>query len=683
VTRANEPEALELPGLVRDLVKEGARKAQATKARKAAEAEITDRLPVAHVLLDLPGAHLDRVFDYAVPVALAETAQPGVRIKAKFGSQDVDGYLLGRSDSSDHTGRLTPLRRVVGSEPVLTPAIAGLAEAVARRYAGTRTDLLRLAIPPRHAATERLSSPPAPAVAAGQLDPAAALNAWAGHEPAAAYLRHLASGGGPRGVWHAAPGTDWATLLAHAVALTRGSGRGAVICVPEHKDLARLAEALDAVLGPRQHVQLSADQGPAARYQSFLALRRGAVRVAIGTRAAIWAPVQDLGLVAVWDDGDALLAEPRTPYPHVREVARLRAEQESVAFLAGGFAPSAEDRVLVTSGWAHEIGPTRALSRSRLTVAVPGASDISLERDPLARATRLPKEAHDLIRQTVGAGSSVLVQVARRGYAAALACDTCRTPARCAACTGPLTQAGPTDPLTCGWCGTSVDAWQCPVCQGSGLRAPVVGEARTAEELGRAFPGVRVLSSSGARIVPSVAAGRAIVVATPGAEPVMAGGYGAVIVLDTWLALGWPGLRSDEEALRRFSNALALAGEGGRAMVIGDPAHPVVQALVRWDQPGYLDRELEDRAAAHLPPAARLATLTGTIGALDDALTVLALPPGAEVLGPVEEGEQWRAVVRAPASQGDALGLALAELARVRSARRLDPVRVQVDPLTL
>ncbi|WP_300677066.1 primosomal protein N' [Nocardioides sp.] len=677
----NEPEALELPGLVRDLVKEGARKAQATKARKAAEAEITDTLPIAHVLLDLPGAHLDKIFDYSVPVALAEAAQPGVRIKAKFGSQDVDGYLVARSDSSDHVGRLTPLRRVVGTEPVLSGPIAELVAAVARRYAGTRTDLLRLAIPPRHAATERLVSAPAPALPPS--DPAAALRAWAGHEPAPAYLRHLAGGGAPRAVWHAAPGTDWADLLAHAVALTRAAGKGAVVCVPEHKDLARLSAALDVVLGPRQHVQLSADQGPAARYGSFLALRRGAVQVAIGTRAAIWAPVTDLGLVAVWDDGDALLAEPRTPYPHVREVARLRAEIESAACLIGGFAPSAEARVLVGNGWAHEIAPTRTLARSRLTVTVPGASDISLERDPLARATRLPTEAHDLIRRTTAAGAGVLVQVARRGYAAALACDTCRTPARCQACTGPLTQGGPAEPLACGWCGRQVEAWQCPVCQGFGLRAPVVGEARTAEELGRAFPGVRVVSSSGGRILPEVAAGRTIVVATPGAEPVMAGGYGAVLLLDTWLALGWPGLRSDEEALRRFSNALALAGPGGHGMVIGEPAHPVVQALVRWDQPGYLDRELADRAAAHLPPAARLATLTGTIGAIDDALTVLALPAGAEVLGPVEEGEQWRAVVRAPATAGEELGRALSELARVRAVRRLDPVRIQLDPLTL
>ncbi|UDY25315.1 primosomal protein N' [Nocardioides sp. Kera G14] len=679
MTSSNEPGELELPGLVRDRAKEGARKAQATRARKQAEAEISPILPVAHVLLDLPGAHLDRVFDYAVPVSMAEAAEPGVRVKAKFGTQDADGFLIARSDRSEHTeagGRLAPLRRVVGTEPVLTEEIAALAAAVAEHYAGTRSDVLRLAIPPRHAATERLvSRPTAPPV----VDPQAALAAWAGHEPAGAFLRHLATGGGPRAVWHAAPGTDWATLIAHAVAAALSAGRGAVVCVPEHKDIAGLSAALDAVLGEGQHVVLTADQGPAPRYSAFLALRRGAVKVAIGTRAAIWAPVADLGIIAVWDEGDELLSEPRSPYPQVREVARLRAELAGAGFLVGGFARSAEAQALVQSGWAHDIAPTRALSRSRLTVSVPGASDISLDRDPLARATRLPTEAHDLIRSAAETGP-VLVQVPRRGYAAALACDSCRTPARCSVCTGPLHQSAPATPPACRWCGTVVDAWQCAHCGGHGLRAPVVGDARTAEELGRSFPGLRVVSSSGERILPTVSRGRTIVVATPGAEPAAEGGYAAVVLLDTWLALGWPGLRADEDVLRRYSNALGLAGPGGRGMVIGDPAHPVVQALVRWDQSGYVAREMAERASAHLPPAARLATITGDAGAVDDALTILALPPAGEVLGPVPDGEQWRAVVRTPVAEGAALAVALAELARVRAARRLDPVRIQLDP---
>ncbi len=142
-----------LPGL-RAAVDDARARAAATRARKAAEFEPAETDPVARVLVDIPLAHLDRTFDYAVPVAHAATAVPGARVKVRFAGQDVDGFVVARAASSDHTGRLQPLRRVVSPEPVLTPAIADLTAAVATRYAGARADVLRLAVPPRHAKVE-------------------------------------------------------------------------------------------------------------------------------------------------------------------------------------------------------------------------------------------------------------------------------------------------------------------------------------------------------------------------------------------------------------------------------------------------------------------------------------------------------------------------------------------------
>jgi len=689
---ASGPDAdqlLELPGFVRDRVAEGRAKARATKKRKAAEAEITDVDPVARVLLDLPLAHLDRPFDYAVPAAMAESACPGVRVKVRFAGQDVDGFVVARAAESDHAGKLVPLRRVVSPEPVLSPAIAALTATIAERYAGTRSDVLRLAVPARHATTERDASA-APSLPA-RWDALAAAEAWAGHEPGAAFLRHLREGRAPRTVWHAAAGTDWPALVAQAAAATLAGGRGSLLIVPDRKTVARLSAALAEVLGPDQHVALTADAGPAERYRAFLAVSRGAVKVVVGTRAAAFAPVHDLGLVALWDDGDDNHAEPRAPYPHVREVLLLRAEQELAAALIGGFARTVEADQLVRTGWVHPIAPTRALARERVSVAVTGATDFDLERDPLARVSRVPRDALATIKSALDQGP-VLVQTPRRGYAAALACDACRISARCPACTGPLQLTGPVTPPRCGWCGAHAEAWACPACGGRGLRAPIVGDARTAEELGRSFPGVRVVSSSGDRVLESVPGRPAIVVATPGGEPVAASGYAAVLLLDTWLLLGWPDLRTEEEALRRWSNAAGLVMPGGRVLVVGDPGHPAVQALVRWDQPGFAAREAEQRALAHLPPASRLAAITGEPGALADARTLLDLPEHAELLGPVPAGgaaaaddpdAEQRLVVRVPRGEGAALSAALGELQRIRSARRLDPVRIQVDPPSL
>lgn len=680
-----------LPGL-RATVRESQAKARASRERARAEAEPAPVDPVARVLVDVPLAHLDRTFDYAVPAALAEAAVPGVRVKVRFAGQEVGGYLLERAATTDHAGRLAPLRRVVSPEPVLSPAVAALAADVAARYAGVRSDVLRLAVPPRHATAEKAASVPAPPV---PTDLARPHHDWSAHPAAPALLRHLHDGGAPRAVVGVLPGEPWPALLADLVAATLAGGRGTIVCLPDGKDVARLDAALTQRLGPDQHVVLAADAGPARRYRDFLAVSRGARRVVIGTRSAAFAPVHDLGLVVVWDDGDDLHAEPRAPYPHTREVLLLRAEREGTAAVLAGFARSVEADHLLVTGWAHEVGAPREVVRARFRVDIAGASDPARGRDPSGVGARVPREAHLLLREGLERGP-VLVQTPRGGYAAALACERCRTPARCAACAGPLALRGPLQPPTCRWCGTPDPAWACAECGHHGLRAPVVGDARTAEELGRAFPKVRVLSSAGDHVLATVPDRPALVVATPGAEPVAAAGYAAVLLLDTWAPLAREDLRAAEEALRRWSNAVGLLAPGGRALAVGDPAHPALQALVRWDHGGFAAREAAERRSAHLPPATRVATLTGEPGALDDALTLLPLPPVAEVLGPVpvpsagprgpggapEEAEE-QVVVRTPRVHGAALAAALGELQRVRSARKLDAVRVRLDPPSL
>jgi primosomal protein N' (replication factor Y) len=210
----------------------------------------------------------------------------------------------------------------------------------------------------------------------------------------------------------------------------------------------------------------------------------------------------------------------------------------------------------------------------------------------------------------------------------------------------------------------------------------VRGEARTAEELGRMFAGTTVRSSSGDRVLDWVGATPDIVVATVGAEPVAQDGYAAVLLLDTWLTLARDDMRAGEEALRRWLNAAALVRPGGHVVAVGDPGHPALQALVRWDPAGFARREADERSQAHLPPAARLATVSGELGALDDVLHLVDLPEGAEVLGPTPHDDEHRVLLRVPRAHGGALSQALGDLQRLRSARKLDAVRNQVDPLS-
>jgi primosomal protein N' (replication factor Y) len=657
---------------------------QETKSAKPPKpVSVAAELPVARVAVDVPLPHLDRPFDYLVPEEMAEAAQPGVRVKVRFAGQAVDGFLVERVATSEHPGVLARLQRVVSPEPVLSPEILELAREVAARWSGTLADVLRLAVPPRHARVEQEADrAPAPAL---PVDPGWAA-AWADYEPGPEFLRALAQGRPARAVWAALPATSWAMPIAAAVATCAAAGRGALVVVPDQRDLAPLGAALEALLGRERHLSLTADLGPAERYRRWLAVRRGQVRVVIGTRAAMFAPVADLGLVVCWDDGDDLHAEPRAPYPYVREVLCLRAHNFGAAALFGGHGVTAEAAGLIQTGWAKMLIPNRDTLRARQPMVRIAGADAELARDEAARAARLPSVAWQTARAGLAEGP-VLVQVPRRGYLPVVACVRCRAAARCGHCGGPLGLASARGPARCSWCGRDATDWHCQDCDATTFRAAVVGTQRTAEELGRAFPGavVRWVDGDNPGGGP---AGPALIVATPGAEPAVAGGYAAVLLLDGQLMLGRPDLRVAEETLRRWLNAAALARPGAPVVLVAQSASPAAQALVRWDPFGFATRELADRAAAAFPPAVRVATVSGIADSVAELLHLAELPDWVDVLGPTpvhgSEPPTVRAVLRVHRAQGAALSAALRAAAGVRSARKSPgPVRVQIDPVEL
>jgi primosomal protein N' (replication factor Y) len=678
---------------------------------------VSERLPVARVAVDISLAHLDRPFDYLVPASMDEAAGPGCRVRVRFAGQLVDGYLLERIPTSEHQGKLARLERVTSPEPVLTPEIFDLARAVADRYAGTLADVLRLAIPPRHAAAER-DAPPADT----PRDPVPRRpepGSWGRYPAGPAFLAGLAEGRPVRAAWSALPGPEWPAEIAIAAATTAAAGRGVVIVVPDARDLNRVDTALTDVEqaqrgqgGQGGHVCLSADLGPAERYRRWLAVRRGLVQVVAGTRAAMFAPVATLGLVVLWDDGDDLHAEPRAPYPNAREVLALRAHRTGAAALIGGFARTAELTQLVAGGWAQPlVGRPEALRQAAPKVRA-APDEAELARDAAAMTARLPSLALRTARValtggargalTGGArgaltGGPVLVQVPRRGYLAAVACGRCRAQARCATCGGPLEIGGSHETPGCRWCGALAVDWTCARCGAGRLRALVTGAARTAEELGRAFPGVPVRTSGGQHVLAVVPAEPALVIATPGAEPVAEEGYAAALLLDGWALLGRPSLRAAEEALRRWLNAAALVRPAGPVVVLASSTLPAVQALIRWDPVNFSERELAERAELRFPPAVRMASVTGPPAAVAGFVGAAGLPAQAEVLGPIPvetaparhagqdpaapAEQQERALIRIGRADGLALARALHAAQATRSARKDGAaVRVQLDP---
>ncbi|WP_150253636.1 primosomal protein N' [Nocardiopsis deserti] len=749
----------------------------ASRSRRPAPRRPAERLPVARVVVDTPLPHLDRYFDYRVPADMDEAAVPGCRVKVRFNNRQLGGFLAERVETSEFSGRLAYLEAVVSPEPVLTPEILGLARAVADRYAGTLSDVLRLAVPPRHARVEkeaakaaekagagastetagsgadpgtagtgappetagtgaapgtagtgaipgdapagtdpnapppRASPGPGPDTAGAPRASATVADAppgvaaaqdvteanpgpgpWADYPEGPSFLRALRAGQPARAVWNALPGTDWADAVAVAAGETLAAGRGTVVVVPDGRDVQAVDQALEQRLGEGRYVALTADLGPAERYRRWLSVLRGGVRVVVGTRAAVFAPVRDLGLVVLWDDGDDVHADPHAPYPHSRTVLSMRAHRAGAGALIGGHTRTTDAQLLVESGWAHPLAADRATLRRRAPVVRAAGDDRELARDEAARSARMPSVALRAAREAARTGP-VLFQVPRRGYLNTLACAGCREPARCDSCRGPLAVRGSHAMPSCGWCGRVAGQWACPECGVTRMRAVVVGARRTAEELGRAFPSLTVRTSGREDVLSRVADAPSLVVATPGAEPVAENGYAAAVLLDGWALLNRMDLRASEEALRRWLNAGALVRPGGTVVVSADASLPVVQSFVRWDPAGFAERELAERRELGFPPAVAMASVTGAPEHVRELLDQLELPEGTELLGPVPVGADRavgpdgahppeRALLRVPRGGVGALSRSLKAAASARSARRDEHLaQVRMDPL--
>lgn len=646
---------------------------------------------VARVLIDSPLPQLDRLFDYAVPAHLAAEAQPGVRVKVplRTAGRSVDAFIveLGEPDASDRP--LSEIDVVVSPVPVLTPGLYALARRAADRAAGSASDILRLAIPKRMVRAEKawLAAPPAEAP---DVDRPArtwvttTLGRYPGLGEAIAHGERVAIDAPPSTV-RTSDGTEvgaWAVVLAAAAVRTLAAGRSAILIVPDHRDRAQLEAALAGRVPEDAVVRDDARQSSPARYAAFLRTLTPAPCIVIGNRSAVYAPAHRPGLVAMWDDGDPLLAEQLSPGVHARDAALLRQELDECALVFAGHTRTTDVERLVVLGWVREIAMARRVSPRVV---------LSATREGESRGARVPSAAFAAARDALEHGP-VLVQVARPGYAPVLVCAECRRPARCAHCGGPLNAKRQGAVPECSWCGRSAPGWTCPNCSSTRLRMASAGSERTADELGRAFPGIRVIIADATHPVAQVDDRPAVVVATRGAEPLATGGYRAVILLDGDRMLLADDLRIGESCLRWWSNAAALAAPGAPVHLVG-VAGPVARALATWTQSAYARSELADRAPLRMPPTVRVAALEGDSRSVTDTLNELraAVPELDDdaVLGPVERGDSVRALVRFEYALGARVteSLRAAVVSRALKARRpkgrpapaRNTLRVRVD----
>ncbi|MCU1636714.1 MAG: preprotein translocase subunit SecA [Cryobacterium sp.] len=646
--------------------------------------------PVARVLIDSPLPQLDHLFDYRVPDELAATAVPGVRVKVPWRSagRTIDGYIIdviedraspeGEASGSDPgaswRGTLSAIEAVVSPVRVLTPEISRLARLVADRAAGNAGDIIRLAVPSRQVRVEKAwiaaraetaeTADVAVSVPHGPHPPRFSAYPPGALDTVLADSRRAAVQAVPRLEALPDAGTvgAWAITLAELAAATVDAGRSAILVVPDYRDQDQVQAALARVAPADLISRLDARQPNADRYRAFLACLEPGPRIIIGNRSAVYAPAADLGLLALWDDGDPLHAEPLSPYVHSRDAALVRQQEAGCALVLLGHSRSVEAQRLVELGWLDDIHPQRNVHPR----VIP--TDFQVSAEELVRAARIPSAAWQVARAALATGP-VLVQVASPGYAPVLACQTCRRAARCTRCQGPLGLAAAGALPACRWCGALAADWVCTHCEGRALRQVSVGAARTAEDLGRAFPGTRIITADGDHPLQHVDGEPALVIATRGAEPLAPRGYQGVLLLDGERMLARESLRVGEDCLRWWSNAAALAAPGASVMLVG-VGGALARAMNTWQQPAYAARELVDRRSLRFPPAVRVASVSGAADDVEAVLTDLTDIPGLDVLGPAPTDPGLvRAILRFPYGSGDDVAHTL-KAAVVRNATR-------------
>ena len=601
---------------------------------------------VARVVLDTRLPQLDRLFDYYIPEGL--DVAPGMRVKVPLRSQQrlAEGFVVSVESESEHAGKLVNIHEVVSPVEVLPGHLWRLAEALARRGAGSVSDVLRLAIPKRYVRVEKAwweSSGGRPATAS--TDARRELTSPLLHSGSRTWL---AAEYGMTATLDGVPVPERAVQLSKVVAQALEVGMCSVVVVPDWRDVESFQRALSDVVPPESLLVLGAETPGARRYENYLRCLSGGPVVVLGSRHAIYAPVPDGSLLVVVDDADGAHREPLAPYPHTRDVAVMRAQQSNSPLIFSSLQPSLAVRRWLDKGFLHAAGsPT--LSRPRV---IPTALSTTADYQSPAR---LPSQVYTAAQRAVTRGP-VLFQVFRSGHSPGLSCANCKARATCGQCGGPLRRTRAGEIPICAWCGVVSAHWACGQCHNTTLAPRGQAIGRTVSDLGRSFPSVPIVQSDGENLVATIPSRPQIVVATRGAEPLVEGGYQLVVLLDAASMLNRESISALEESIVAWENAVAKAADTAEVYVTDlDGAPALAMAAGNWDQ--LLRHELQQREQLRLPPAVRVASLTGPSESVEQVVKSLQEKiPALDTVGPhrLASGAVTQ-LLRFPYLEGDAV----------------------------
>jgi primosomal protein N' (replication factor Y) len=606
---------------------------------------IASVLPYARVRVDTGVFHLDQLYDYKVPEKLSESTQVGVRVQLPFGNRETEGIVVERVAQPERAGELKSITKVLPATPVATAQSLHVIDLISQHYACNPWDLIRSAIPPRVASVDK-------SIQGVIVDSSKNSKRTIEFQTLAPFIQAH-------------------NQVVQLVQENQGMG-SILIVAPDEKDV-------DLIIGALTKFGLSSLKLTAAmpredRYRNYLEAMRRSISIVVGTRSAIFAPVNNLTTVIIHKESSLDHYEVRSPGWNTRTVALIRSEVESFKLVLTGFSPSIEVAQLIDE---REVKYLNA--KESVTVKAFTPSEGAL----------LPGRIFTDVKKALTTGP-VLFIAPRKGYGNALLCAHCRNVAACE-CGGRLSVSGKGKAPSCVHCGNSFPAWKCSFCNRDKQYLAGRGIERAAEEISRAFPNFPVVISAGEVIKDRIEAKPALVLATPGAQPQVEGGYAAVVILEGLRFFAHTDLRTQERARELFLETSSLISSEGSVLLVIDDSHPIVSAIARWNIAPLLKRELSDRLELKLPPSVFSVVLVmdqaismQIANGLKKAAAEGRIPPSSCIYGPTEISKgQVKIVIHADKKDASALTHSMHELQRRRSIAKKELFTLRVEPYSL
>jgi primosomal protein N' (replication factor Y) len=612
--------------------------------------------------------YLELVFD--LPLSQAFTYRRdskgqgglGKRAIAPLGKRQLTGYIIGecnRVPEGVDKAHIKAIERVIDKESIFENRDIGLARWMAAYYLCSLGQALAMMIPSgrRTGLYAAFSGEDEITGTALELSPEQrkALEAVIapGEQPARVPRSDPLSLPPPL-MWYlyGITGSGKTEVFLRAAEFMLNAGKSVIYLVPEISLTHQTVDALKMRFGSAA-ATLHSGMSIGARFTEWVRIKQGDAHIVVGPRSAVFAPVQNLGLIIIDEEHDGSYKSESTPRYHARQVAMRRCSMESARLVMGSATPSAEAWKLMGEGAIRRLDLTLRLSGG----SVPDITAVSLEHTEGCLTGELKEE----IRKTAQMGRQTILFLNRRGFAHFYHCRACGYELTCHQCSVSLTYHKSRGRAICHYCGyQAVPPRVCPQCGSLAAGYAGFGTEMIEEEVRKTFPDLRIRRADADTAGTKGTLQEILQIFKVGGFDILLGTQMVakglnfpgvrlvgVVLADTGLHI--PDFRAAE---RTFSLIVQVAGRSGRYFPDGKvivqtmrPYDPIISHACALDVPGFFTAELAQRKILGFPPYSRLIRFTVRSKVAEQAdhainrlasLTASLLPPNADALGPAE-----------------------------------------------